>query len=69
MLSFGLQKHQPYVFLTFQGFKNVRRPLIRVFLPLKTSCVRGLLRFNLQKHHAYFAFGFMTTVDFIYSLF
>ena len=43
MLSFGLQKHQPYVFSSFQTFRYVGRTLIHGFLNLETSCVHGLL--------------------------
>ena len=69
MLSFGLQKHQLYVFSSIQTFKYVTRTLIHAFLPLKTSCVRCLLNFKLQKHHSYFAFCFLITVDFITAYF
>ena len=69
MLLFGLENHQPYVFSSFETFKYVRRTLVHAFLPLTTLYVRGLLHCDLQKHHWYFAFAFMTTVDLIHSFF
>ena len=69
MLWFYFQKHQPYLFCIFQAFKYMKWTLIHAFLLLKTSCVHGLLDCNLQKHHSYLAFSFLTTVDFIYCLF
>ena len=69
MLSFGFQKHQPYLSSSFQTFKYVRRTLIHAFIPPNTSCTHCLLLFNLEKHHLYFAFRLLKTVDFIYCLF
>ena len=70
MLSFGLQKHQPYLFTCFQTSKYVRRTLIHAFLLLKRWCVCGLFLFNGGKHRCCLALSFLTTtVHFSYCLF
>ena len=69
MLSFGLQKHKPYLSTTFQTPDYLKRTLIHAFPPLNTSCVHGLLHLNLKKHHFYLGIRFFTTVDFIYCLY
>ena len=69
MLSYDLEKDQPYLFSTFKTFKYVKRTVIQAFVPLKTSCLHDFLHFKLEKHHSYLAFGFITTDDFIYYLF
>ena len=68
VLCIGLQKGQMHFFSSFKTFNYVKRSLIHAFLPLKTSCVNGLLHFNLEKHHSYLAFSFFTNFDVIYCL-
>ena len=54
MLSFGPQKHQPYVFFSFQTFNYIKRTLIHVFLP--------------RRHHAYIACCILTSKKIIRTL-
>ena len=54
---------------SFQTFEYVRHTLIYAFLPQKTSCIHRFLHSNLQKHHLYFAFHFLSTVNLIDCLF
>ena len=54
MLSFGPQKHQPYVFSSFQTFNYIKRTLIHVFLP--------------RRHHAYVACCILTSKKIIRTL-
>ena len=64
--------HKRWSDLSWSGFaseNNLRHTLIYVFLPQKMSSVRRLLHWNLQNHHSYFAFSFLSTADLIHSLF
>ena len=56
----NLNCHLSLSILSYQTFRCVRQSLSHAFPPLKTSRLLRLLHFNLEKHHSYFSFNFMT---------
>ena len=69
LLQFRVLKRESNISSCLKTFKYTSQRLLYVFQPLKTSHVHSLLHFNLQKHHSYFPFPLMTTLDFTYCLF
>ena len=82
MLSCGLQKFNRTFLVTVKPINMLGGTLFNVFFLLNTllavifavlvgtvSPARIFLHFNLEKHHLYFAFSFLTTAQVFYGLF